>query len=375
MKILYIFLLILTVLLFSCDLPETDDGQRVTASPTPTTELTPNPTGEPIEEITVLPPETVEADFVDAVPQVVWSSVDLADTYEIYRQDGVGEYRLTGTVEASAHTFADPGFPRNVSFNYTVVSKCGHYYSRPSKPSNNLSKYIRNLEATKLEYTDRIIITWQEAYNADNYRVFRYLSKDEEPLVIGETDTPGFADTFCKKNVLYYYRVTWDSHNTEYGTGGPFADGICSDYIDFYEPNDRITDIENQQISTVFVRGQPPYIFSFYDNSGGTSIDTDWYKYSGPPRMICIKVSLPFDSVFNEHELFFRFYYNNSLQPEQPLYAEWTDMTQNEWGRTFIFDNFDTHADTMELYYTIYPLLPTTIHKFGSYRIEISDEL
>jgi hypothetical protein len=274
------------------------------------------------------PPGWVSAEFAGDRIIVEWDNPDDSDLYKVYRKDGNMDY--IELAECTSPVFCDEHYREEDVMSYIV---CCHYpgggWTDPSPPSNNVSKYIQKVEASILQFDDRIEVTWDEQSQALSYNVYRYLSKaDPNPVIFPDIMTTVFTDQYRENDPLspgankpYYYQVTWNQENygssVEYGQGGVYALGIYSTEVDYYEINNDWTDLEDQESCSVFSKDQPPITFCLDDGEK----DDDWYKYYGPVENVFILINVPYDSQFTD-QLRFQFYtdFNKEYGPVQMMY-------------------------------------------------------
>ena len=95
----------------------------------------------------------------DAV-KITWDAVPGAESYQVYRKVGDAGFTLlngSGIINASSE---DTGFPVDKTLQYSVKSVQGSRFSEMSEPSNTVSVFVQNLQASKLSFTDRIELMW-----------------------------------------------------------------------------------------------------------------------------------------------------------------------------------------------------------------------
>jgi hypothetical protein len=310
----------------------------------------------------LLAPKSVKAELMGEEFHVTWEKQETGCAYEVSRKTGEGEYRPVSASPVNDAFFVDTDFPEDCSLQYTVKSVRGGHCSPTSPPSNTVSRYILNLKASRLEYTDRIDVSWSAYEGANGYVVYRHDPACSIPSIIGQPEGCEFVDTTGDMNTAYFYQVSWMEKNTEKGTGGPKALGLYSDQKDFYEPNDDFEEIEPQSGTSVFNPGQPPLMYSFGDPGGNIYADTDWYKYYGPALPVKVTITLPEASLFENGELEFSFFYNNTSTPSLDIYRGTSQ---------FLFDNFGSVQGDVGVYFKIFPSVASTRQVMGTYTVEI----
>jgi hypothetical protein len=312
----------------------------------------------------LLPPSNVRAELVGEKFHVAWDEAGSGLCYEILRKDGVGAFSVITGSPVSDPSYTDSGFPTDSTLVYAVRSVSGDRCSQPSTPSNPVSRFILGLKASRLEYTNRVVITWTPYAGASGYVVYRFTPTAPSPTIIGKPAACEWIDNAVDPDSPYFYQVSWMESTTEKGTGGPIVLGIYSHIKDYYEPNNDYKDIDPQTVTSVFDPLQPPLIYSFGDTKGNIYTDTDWYKYVGPALPVTVTVTIPADSQFNDGELLLSFFYNNTLFPSASLHRGSNPKT---------FDNFGTATGNVSVYLKISPSVPSSRQVMGTYTVSIAN--
>lgn len=148
-----------------------------------------------------------------------------------------------------------------------------------------------NVAASKLEFTDKIKVTWDYVAEADSYRVYRYThSDDTEPENVTDSIVNYIDDESASADTPHYYRVSSVGNGAESKQSSNYVLGIASskdDFIDINEPNDSTP----AGIVKDFI-----YDASVYTFQNGAAQDRDYYVCTG--TISGIKVTLPDDTPF-----------------------------------------------------------------------------
>lgn len=351
-NIIILTIITFTVIIFFSACPDTTGGEN-----------------DDYDDIVLLPPESVSASVDGDSNLITWSAAEGAEMYEILRNEGTGEDWEVIAENVTDTGYQDFGFSEELDTKYAVVSIRENERSELSKASNVLTRFVRNISATKLEYDNKIVIYWAEHTEANSYVVYRYDSKeDADPDSLTETTTNVFEDTTAVQGETYFYKVCWkqEGDNREYGGNVPFVFGIYDENIDYHEPNDGYDDITGQTESTVFNSLQPPYSYSFSDGTiNGVVSDSDWYKYAGTATILTVQVTLPAGTVFKTDELRLVFYYDGEFYPKNSFYS--LSRGNNYCG----FDSygFPLPSGTVEVYFKIYTVASSSRNILGEYEV------
>jgi len=153
---------------------------------------------------------------------------------------------------------------------------------------------VSGVTIRRLEFTDRIRLTWAASADAESYKIYRYTEK-EEAAYDRVFSSPGnvFEDTkeTAVKDTPYYYKVSAVAGGVESEKSANFTEGIYSTLqTDNYEPNDDI--LQAQEIKT------GTFTALIYSFNQGRAQDRDWYKFSAGTGtdFYTLKITLPADS-------------------------------------------------------------------------------
>lgn len=234
----------------------------------------------------------------------------------------------------------------------------------PADPAD----YVKNLEASLLEYNNRIKLSWDRAIDVEEYIIYRASSRDVAPIEIDRvTDSRAYIeynDSTALADIPYYYQVRWINQSIEYGSASSQVLGVRSNTVDINEPlNNEYSTLNSG--SYVPDNSNPPILYSFNDGKGLIESDTDWYRYEGKKGdSVSFEILKP--TVFNTVEL--QIYYNGNL--EDPI-----QISKDTHQEIFtIPDPFSTQEDTT-VYFKIYPVTGSNENIIGTYSVTISNSL
>ncbi|MBB6478466.1 hypothetical protein [Spirochaeta isovalerica] len=318
-------------------------------------------------------PDAVSAAFGNGGIEITWVTVADATAYEVYRKDGYEEYQLIST--ATSPSFSDTSYPKNLTVQYAVKSLSGTFPSPMSDPSESLTEWIRNIKVSKLQYTDRVSLSWEKQVEADEYVVYRGAYINDSPIEIARFSSSDsiveYSDVYVgsgvpEVNVPYYYQIRWVKTGIEYGSSSPVHLGVYSTSVDTGEPGD--DDIQTVSGGTyVQDPSYPPIVYSFGDGDGGVEADVDWYIYEGN-KGDAVSVEIQKPASFEDNELYIQFSYNDVLSSPIPI----SGLSHQE-----IYDIPDPlfSGESTSLFFKIYPVTGSSENKIGSYTVSISNSL
>lgn len=164
-----------------------------------------------------------------------WSPVEGATTYKVFRAESEkGPYTWIADVPSLSHSDRVGEENQGKWYWYTVracnAAGCGResspargYAGRPPKPEN--------IQASKGDYPNKIVIKWEEIPGATSYQLFRDPSPrpDCQGLCsLTETDTSYYEDVQVRVGIRYRYAVRASNRfgsselsNTDYGCVNP----------------------------------------------------------------------------------------------------------------------------------------------------------
>jgi hypothetical protein len=83
-----------------------------------------------------------------------------------------------------------------------------------------------NVYASRLEFSDRIVVSWEESQNAENYYVYKTRAVFQVPELIGTTTELSYTDTDVKDGYFYYYHVQVSCASPEYSEYSGMVTGV-----------------------------------------------------------------------------------------------------------------------------------------------------
>ncbi|MBN2656784.1 MAG: hypothetical protein JXR86_06970, partial [Spirochaetales bacterium] len=229
--------------------------------------------------------------------------------------------------------------------------------------------YVQNPEASRLEYNDRIRLSWDKTIDVDEYVIYRGGSRSAAPVEIDRfSNTSAYIEYFdytALADTHYYYQIRWMKGRVEYGSASPMVLGVRSDTTDIYEPLNNDFSTLNSG-SYVPDSGNPPILYSFNDGDGLIEADTDWYRYEECKRgdMISVTVEKPID--FDQINL--QFYHDGLLSETISIGSS----IQEEFYP--IPDPDNLREDTI-LFFRITPVAGISGNCIGSYSINVGNSL
>jgi hypothetical protein len=346
-------------------------------------------------EKTIQPPSLVTADYANNGEsiQVTWDAVPGITTYEVYKQENgntfvpIVDMDTGNTISVTGTTFYD-GSDKLV--RYSVKSISGSILSALSPPSNWVSKYVQNTNASRFKFIseNKIELIWDKHPNASSYMVYRSTTEDFTTSTVfnnisgtsyTDMNVPGDLNT-PQLDTPYYYKVTWirTSDNTEMGTGNAVkvSVGIYGISIDFGEPNDDWALLPDDKKTTEF-GGARPLIYTLENGYK----DVDWYKYYGPVESFNIIINFKSDCLFNPdyvgHTGSLRFLWFTKFDNQFGIIRTSDEIDYNNKMYNFSFLDFIGHENEIKdidgnttVYFKIVPDI-SSANIIGDYSVTI----
>lgn len=315
-------------------------------------------------------PSSVSASFSDNTIRVVWSEVSAAEEYKVYRKEDVGSFQFVKST--SSLVFGDSAYSRGSTVQYAVTSVSEGMESPLSTASNSLSEWVRDIEVSTMEHSNKISLSWSGQDEADEYIVYRAPSKTSGSVEIARFSSGdklvGYDDSSADIAVdtPYYYQVRWKKGEVEYGSTSPLYLGLFSTTVDLGEPeNDDIKTLSGD--SYVEIPSQPPILYSIGDKVGGVESDVDWYKYEAR-KGDAVTVTVKKPAVFDDGELFIQFSYDNALSTPVAI-------SGSVHEEIYSIPSEGSPGENASLFFKIYPVTGTAETLIGSYSVSIGNSL
>ncbi|MFO8034323.1 MAG: fibronectin type III domain-containing protein [Candidatus Bipolaricaulota bacterium] len=166
---------------------------------------------------TLPPPDNVtatEGTQVDVV-RVSWAPVDGASVYEVQRARGeTAAYSRIG--ETTETTFDDTDAPEDITSWYRVRAGSGGEWGLWSDPGpgypatevpEDAPETPTGLSATRGDYSDRIVVRWDEVEGATGYDVYRRPDGEEAFTRVTSTGNTSYTDRGVEAGKSYRYRL------------------------------------------------------------------------------------------------------------------------------------------------------------------------
>ncbi len=206
--------------------------------------------------------------------KVSWSGVTGASGYRLERKDG--EQAFVPVANSIPGTSCkDIGYPMDKTVQYAVRTLSQDQYSELSAPSDPISEWVQNIDATKMKFTDRVEVNWlPHPENPKEYIIYRK-SKDVPTFSeVGRKKTNQFNDSSAVPGILYQYIVSWidNSNDAERGKDVTSVYGLRYSKADNCEPNDDQDHAEEVGTSEASV-----LTYALPDPTGDIKTDQDWY--------------------------------------------------------------------------------------------------
>jgi hypothetical protein len=328
----------------------------------------------------------LEASYSGESVVLVWQNVETAEHHHLFRKAGNGEYTEIEVLEGNASTFTDNNPEPRSNLVYAIRSETNTGELSPlSVPSPVLLPlHVLGTQASLLEFDDRIRISWNTRNADDSYALYRLeTAGDLDPVLITETGG-NFFDDLCSalvnppdKGVPCFYRVVWkDSEGLEHGTLASLVPGLADDFSDPFEPNDIISDLDDQNTTTVFT-GSNPGLYSFSDGDVNLYQDTDWYLYENDLSInsVSVTVTFPTDTGFQPGDVEFCFWFDG--QEYEKTAVTIPDGTPGYIPDLFVFPpaGLSVPSGIQKLYYCIRVVRTNSVKVTGQYAIDVDDGL
>ncbi|MGN0204372.1 MAG: GH25 family lysozyme [Coprococcus sp.] len=166
---------------------------------------------------TTLLSATASATSSEIRADITWEEADNAQWYRVYRRTSSEEsWQYIG--KATGTSYTDTDLELNQTYYYTVKGACKvagtTIYGSYDKTGLSCS-YVHKVGKTKMTSAKitwtssgvKADITWEEADNAQWYRVYRRTSSEESWQYIGKATTTSYTDNTVKEDQTYYYTV------------------------------------------------------------------------------------------------------------------------------------------------------------------------
>lgn len=135
--------------------------------------------------------------------ELTWEAADNAVSYEIYRADGSGAFRIIG--ETKKLRFLDKKAKNGIKFKYKI--KAINYFGKTTF-SNVVRAYPMDRPSLKANVDgNKIIITWEKIKNAKKYKIYTKEPKDEEFYYLKTVTAPKVNITVTRKGTYQYYVI------------------------------------------------------------------------------------------------------------------------------------------------------------------------
>lgn len=146
---------------------------------------------------------------------ISWDAVEYAETYEVYRRTGDGEWTLLATVTDTGYT--DSAAPCGAAVSYTVRA-CVQTADGLVTGAFGEKTGVFFLEAKLTNVADGVSIQWTALEEASYYRIYRRLPGDSWETICSKTTEDSFVDADVESGVTYQYAVR------------AYADGAYTNY-------------------------------------------------------------------------------------------------------------------------------------------------
>jgi hypothetical protein len=155
-------------------------------------------------------PSGVDAQPLGVVIHVTWDETPGAESYNIYRAQGDGEFRLAATVQAPENESFDTHVEAGVTYHYRLTAMvagvetadCGTVTA-----TANTDPCAPELTALA-ENGPQVHLTWTAVVVADSYNVYRAQGEGELRLLDStDASTQGYIDTDVREDQTYRYEV------------------------------------------------------------------------------------------------------------------------------------------------------------------------
>ena len=159
--------------------------------------------GEKQDSVLRLAQPTVKLANIAEGISVKWEAVEGAESYRVYRKVSGGSWKRLKS-GLTTFNYTDTTAEYGVTYYYSVRA-----YNNGVLSNYHLSEKILRLEqpeATVINKSNGIRITWNEVEDAEGYHVYRKVSGGSWKRLSTETDTV-YLDTTAESGVKYTYRV------------------------------------------------------------------------------------------------------------------------------------------------------------------------
>ncbi len=147
--------------------------------------------------------------------QISWNTMDYADSYNVYRKTGTGEWTQIAS-EVTGVSYKDTTAVTGTKYYYTVCGVSGLWYDTVLSKYNEKGVYGKaNLDVPVLSSAvcagyNSVRLTWGKVSGANGYRIYRSTSKDGQYTCIGAAKKGSLLTFTDKKAIIgtnYYYVV------------------------------------------------------------------------------------------------------------------------------------------------------------------------
>lgn len=217
---------------------------------------------------------------------LLWDAPSYAEWYRAYRSTlAEGPFTLK-VYEGASRTFVDPGLSAGTRYYYRITAGNLAGEGDPTAIISELTKPDPpdNLEISS-PTASSLILSWDAAFGASSYTVYRALSASGSYSSLGATAGTTFTDTTCSSGTTYYYKI-----KSENSSGLSIYSDIVSGLTIPGVPNKPevgAAAASSLQLEWDYVRGSSSYILStassadFSDESIIYSGSAEEYTHSG----------------------------------------------------------------------------------------------
>lgn len=195
---------------------------------------------------------------------------------------------------------------------------------------------IAGFSASKYVEPGAITLTWRTVLGADQYKIYRYESRDEtslsgDPLyftdntpdLVDEAETIDIINDAANHDKVFFYKIAYFIDGVE-SEKSDFVYGVCNADRDSLEPqSDTKPKPFPEAGQTVFKDDilSPPYVLTLYsypDGTGSEVSDVDWYKFRCTrTQMIDFRIeTVSATANINSGDIQYEFYYGSDTNPK-----------------------------------------------------------
>lgn len=166
------------------------------------------------------PAVTAKVDTASGRPNLSWSKVTGAASYEIYRSTDGSQYALVATQSGTSYKDADVQPGTAYSYKVMAAGKKEAFNSNQSAAKAVTATCAQPKPKGSIGTDGKPALSWAAVEEADGYVIYRSTSKSSGYKQLGETEDLTFKDTTAKKNKTYYYKVVALSGDTQSARSG-----------------------------------------------------------------------------------------------------------------------------------------------------------